>query len=32
MKEYYLQCGISEKVYDYATEIEEKLKERLYGG
>ena len=28
LKQYYLDCGISEKVYEYATEIEEKLKDR----
>ena len=28
LKEYYLNCGISEKVYDYAASIESKLKDR----
>ena len=28
LKEYYMQCGISEKVYDYCSDIEEKLKDR----
>ncbi|SEQ56669.1 Cystathionine beta-lyase family protein involved in aluminum resistance [Lachnospiraceae bacterium NE2001] len=29
LKEYYLQCGISEKVYDYCAEIEARLKPRF---
>ncbi len=28
LKDYYEKCGISEKVYDYCSEIEEKLKDR----
>lgn len=29
LKDYYLQCGISEKVYDYCAEIEDKLMDRF---
>ena len=28
LKDYYLECGISEKVYNYANEVEARLKER----